>query len=387
MCCLITPPIPIASEEPLSKTPRVTYTLLGVNAVVWVVLTQLTILSTFFPGRFPTLETIVPWIGHTPSKQLPWTWITYAFVHAGIIHLLGNLLFLWLFGSYLEERLGGFKFLLFFLCGSAVGCAGHDLYLKLTANHAAMGVVLVGASGGVSAILGAFLALLPMLRYRFILLYGFLLYWRKEIFTMPAAVYIPLFFILDDLIRLRFGSASNVSHAAHVGGFFFGLAVGLVLRYLPKTRRRIQQEQSAQGEEKRRQADSVYDSFQKALSDGSGEVALSLVRTAEKRGHPLPLTYEDKLRMCGQLVERGEYFVPKNIYRQLLQGDLTDEQRIEVGLRLSRILLTFEKDLEKCKDLLRKLHRRYRGHPMAREILTEIEEVKETERNLFNRPK
>jgi membrane associated rhomboid family serine protease len=333
------------------------------------------------------LETIVPWVGHTPGKQLPWTWFTYAFVHAGIIHLLGNLLFLWLFGSYLEERLGGFKFLLFFLLGSAAGCAGHDLYLKLTANYAAMGIVLGGASGGVSTILGAFLALLPMLRYRFVLFYGFLLYWRKESFTMPAAVCIPLFFILDELIRLRFGASTDVSRAAHVGGFFFGLLVGLVFRYAPKTQRRIRQEQKVKGDEKRKKADSVYESFQKALSEGSGELALSLVRDAEKRGHPLPLTYEDKLRMCGQLVERGEYFVPKKIYRQLLQGDLTDDRRIEVGLRLSRILLTFEKDLETCKDLLRKLYRRYGDHPRVKEIEIVIEEVKETERNLFKRPK
>lgn len=387
MCCLITPPIPIASEETLTKTPRVTYTLLGVNAVVWVVITQFTILSTFYPGRFPTLESVVPWIGHIPNEQRFWTWITYAFVHDGILHILGNLLFLWLFGSYLEERLGSFWFLLFFLLGSAAGCAGHDFHLSLGEDYRAKDIALVGASGGVSAILGAFLALLPMLRYRFIIIYGAIIYWRKEIFTMPASVYIPIFFILDDIIRLRFASSSNVSHATHVSGFIFGLLVGLVIRYTPKTQRRIRRERKTKADEKQKLADSVYESFEKALSDGNGELALSLVREAEKRGHPLALSYEDKLRMCEQLVERGECFVPKKVYRQLLQGDLNDDQRIEVGLRLSRILLTFDKDREGCKDLVRKLYRRYREHPKVKEIEIVIEEVKEIERNLFKRPK
>jgi hypothetical protein len=93
------------------------------------------------------------------------------------------------------------------------------------------------------------------------------------------------------------------------------------------------------------------------------------------------------LELGAQLVAQGEYSVPKRIYLQMLSGELGEETRLEVSLRLCRILITFERDLESSKELLRTLYRRYRENDRIGEINRMVEEVKQIEANMFKRPR
>lgn len=147
---------------------------------------------------------------------------TYAFVHGGPLHLIGNLFFLWVFGDNVEDRMGHVRFLLFFLLASAAGAIGH--WLTVPASP----VPLVGASGGISGILAAYLLLFPKVR-----LWG-LLFGRIPI-RLPAFLFIGGWLVMQvAMLFATLGAGTGVSWAAHVGGFVAGAALTpLLVRRVP----------------------------------------------------------------------------------------------------------------------------------------------------------
>jgi len=391
MCCvfLVLPPTPIGGIEPLDKTPTATYSLLALNAGGWMVYNIMSSASVFLSLPEDLSHKLVDWFAFSPVSRHPWTYLTYAFTQASLLHLVINLLFLWIFGSHLEDRIGRGRYLLLVLGGAVLACLGQDLYLLQTGVSPTNVPALYGSSAMVLTIMGAYLVYLPGLEFRFLYAYFFWclrVYASVETVIMPAALYIPVWFLLFGAIDLLGLGASHLSYPALASGFSVGIVAGLANRFLPKTRRKIRKEQETAREKTEKKAAGLYERFLEALSDGAPEAALSLVREGERTKHPLPLTYEDKMRLSQGLLERSEYSVPEKIYRKLLQGELTEERRLDVGLRLAHILLNFERDHEACKNLLRTLYRRYSHHPRVGEIDGYIEQVKEFERNLFKRP-
>lgn len=168
------------------------------------------------------LDRVPTWrFGYRTGEGLDYRILTSAFVHEGWIHLIGNMLFLWLVGSALEDRWGRAKFVAFYLLGAAVATICYDL------TYTGPPTILVGASGAVSAAMGAFLVYFAKTR---ITLWYFLMM-RTGTFQIPAYVALPLW--LGDqalLASLDKGSdgATQVAYAAHFGGFGFGLAIALV---------------------------------------------------------------------------------------------------------------------------------------------------------------
>jgi len=150
--------------------------------------------------------------------------LTSMFLHGGWIHLIGNMLFLWVFGDNVEDRFGHVRFLLFYLAGGFVAAAAHVL------SDPNSIVPTIGASGAVAAVLGAYLFLFPGARVLTLVPLGFFL----QTVELPARLFLGIWFVLQflfgasSLASARSGSAGGVAWWAHVGGFVFGLAVAFM---------------------------------------------------------------------------------------------------------------------------------------------------------------
>lgn len=141
--------------------------------------------------------------------------ITATFVHGGWFHVLGNMLFLWVFGDNVEDRLGHGKYLLFYLAAGVAGGVAHIM------TNPASTVPVVGASGAVAGVLGAYIIAFP--RSRILALVPlFIIFFLTEI---PAVVFIALWFVLQlfNGVASLGGAATPVAWWAHIGGFLIGV--------------------------------------------------------------------------------------------------------------------------------------------------------------------
>ena len=150
--------------------------------------------------------------------------VTSMFLHGGWVHLLGNMLYLWIFGNNVEDRLGSIPFLLFYLAGGLVAA------LMQVVIDPDSTVPLVGASGAIAAALGTYLVLFPGARILSLVFLGFF----YQLLEVPAVIVLGLWFglqLLDGAASLGGSTAQGgVAFFAHIGGFVFGLFVGFVLR-------------------------------------------------------------------------------------------------------------------------------------------------------------
>ena len=153
-----------------------------------------------------------------PDKSWVISLFESMFLHGGWLHIAGNMLFLWIFGNNIEDRLGHVRFLLFYLAG---GLAASALQFLVGPNST---IPSVGASGAIAAVLGAYLVLYPRARVTTVVIF-FLI----TIVELPALVVLGLWFLLQLLEGVGgLGTQVNsggVAYFAHVGGFVFGLAV------------------------------------------------------------------------------------------------------------------------------------------------------------------
>lgn len=147
-----------------------------------------------------------------PSKVVYLGAITSMFLHGGLLHLLGNMWSLWIFGNNIEDRLGHFRYLLFYLVGGVVATVAY------VAVQPSSTVPVVGASGAVAAIMGAYLVWFPNAPIRTLIF----IYLRD----VSAKWFLGFWFVSQFFT----GADSNVAWMAHVGGFVFGVLIGLLVR-------------------------------------------------------------------------------------------------------------------------------------------------------------
>ena len=148
---------------------------------------------------------------------------TSTFLHAGWLHLGGNMLYLWIFGSRLEDRLGRRRFLLLYALGAITAAVGQTL------ADPAIGPV-IGASGAISAVLGADLVLFPRARIQSLVFLGFF----YQMLAVPAVIVLGLWFVLQLIAGLALLADPSVTGGvavfAHLGGFAGGVVAGLYIR-------------------------------------------------------------------------------------------------------------------------------------------------------------
>jgi membrane associated rhomboid family serine protease len=183
--------------------------------------------------RVPTGEVVQGGcaVGSPEYEKIPAISVLFSmFLHAGWLHLLGNMLFLWVFGNNVEERFGHLGFLLFYLLAGGVAAYGFALAVPGST------VPMVGASGAVSGVLGAYLVLYP--RARVWSLVPVLLFLPLR---LPAWLVLGMWFVLQYVYATGYATAGagGVAYLAHVLGFVFGFLMALPLRSPPRRRRRI----------------------------------------------------------------------------------------------------------------------------------------------------
>ncbi len=158
----------------------------------------------------------VPGPQFAPGKNVLASLVVAMFLHGSIAHLLGNLWVFWIFGNNIEDETGHLPFVVFYLAAGVVALFAYVLL------HPDGTVPVVGASGAIAGIMGAYLILHPYARVTVIVLPFFFLPFR-----LPAAVFLGVWFVLQFLLA---GGDENIAWEAHVGGFVFGVVVAAVLR-------------------------------------------------------------------------------------------------------------------------------------------------------------
>ena len=244
--------IPISDENPALRTPYVTYALLGSIVLVWLAaqgagFDHVALATTVcnyglvpgeLSGRAPVGQgvPIGPDMACVVDEQAinALTPVTSMFLHGGWGHLLGNALFLWVFGNNVEDSMGRVRFLVFYLVCGVAAAAAHVLV------DPASPVPTVGASGAISGVLGAYLVLYPRVRVRvlvFIVVF-------VTIVRVPAWVTLVLWFAyqvvagLPDLLTVRTEVSGGVAVWAHVGGFVAGAVLVKLFENRELVRRR-----------------------------------------------------------------------------------------------------------------------------------------------------
>lgn len=161
---------------------------------------------------------------HLPFES--YRFITYAFLHGSIWHLLGNMLFLWIFGDNIEDKLGHLRYLEFYILGAIASALVQG---GVNFINGSQHIPMIGASGAISAVIAAYLIMFPKAKIITLIFISLI--------PLPAWVFIGLWFILQFVMAFfNFGSSEGVAYFAHIGGFLFGLAFVLIPRRKRKKR-------------------------------------------------------------------------------------------------------------------------------------------------------
>lgn len=219
--------IPIRDEIKTHSTPVVNYLLILINVLVF-------LWAYVFNANAEAVYSEFALIPNQIKQGLDMgdirNIIISMFMHAGWVHLLGNMLYLWIFGDNIEDRFGHVGYLLFYLAGGIFAAFAH--YLSNTTSI----IPTVGASGAIAAVLGAYIVIYPQSRVYTFIPIGFF----ARLTLVPAAVVLGLWFILQlfsGVGSLGLADQGGTAYWAHIGGFVFGLLAG----YLFKKRGRVPQ--------------------------------------------------------------------------------------------------------------------------------------------------
>jgi len=208
--------IPIGDDNPTERTPFVNYALIGLNVAAFLVFG---LGSSSDPGA-------IRWALVPADLQWP-TLFTSLFLHAGWMHLIGNMWFLWIFGDNVEDRLGHLGYIVFyFVCGLAADAA-HIL------SNPGSDVPTLGASGAISGVMGAYAFFYPRQPVRTFVWLGI---WYANVIRTPAFVWIGLWFVEQVALNLLTRGGSGVAYFAHIGGFVGGLAIAAAVRAVGRLR-------------------------------------------------------------------------------------------------------------------------------------------------------
>jgi membrane associated rhomboid family serine protease len=365
-------PFPTGDENPASRTPVVTYSLIAANGAVFLAVNLLR-----GHGFQPTEEDLRD-LGLLPGDPSPRRFLTSMFVHAGPMHLFGNMWFLHIFGDNVEDKLGRLRYLLLYLGWGAVASLAFLVFARPFGSLAGVDpelvrqwneLPLVGASGAISGVMGTYLVFFPRARIRMIVWILFVL-----TFSVPAILVIGLYFLQDLVLGALMAakaaeegrSLGGVAYAAHTGGMLAGVLTGFLLK--PALRRAAgagswdRDTGFAPGEEpaipggpapdpgpaagyevpRTFPLPDLRDQLVGAVLDGRMDLALDLHRRwrAASAGEVLPPGVE--MEIANELLRRGAVAEAEEGYRGFLRayGRHQDapEAKFRLGLLLGRVL-------------------------------------------------
>jgi len=295
-----------------------------------------------------------------PRQPEPWAFISYQFVHGGFLHLLFNMVFLWVFGPNVEDRLGRLGYLAFYLVGGAAAGGLHALFEQAP---------VVGASGSISAVTGAFLVFFPRVMVR-ILFFLFVV----GVFEIPAWWFIA-FAIARDLVFQGFGGDDGVARLAHIGGYLFGAAAPLVMLWTgaaPREpydlfslgrqahRRRVFRGATSAGADPWRgvskekqgavtrgpasehgEAHQARVQISRLVAAGDFDEAARLYRETADRLGGLSLPRQDQVAVANRLFEQGKHKAAAEAYEEFLRRHERATEASEVRLMLGLLYVRY----------------------------------------------
>lgn len=212
--------LPLWDDNPHRRPPVITSLLIALNLAVFVYEMVLSFHGSRTLALFIDAHSLISrrWIAHFSAPEQWLTILTSMFLHGGVAHVLGNCWFLWIFGNNIEDRLGHFRFFLFYLV-----CGFGAAVLQVVAYPEAS-MPMLGASGAISGVLGAYLILFP-----FAWIYT-LVPWFVPIIPVPAFLFLLVWFGLQALNGVGSLMSGQIAHGgvawwAHAGGFVSGVVL------------------------------------------------------------------------------------------------------------------------------------------------------------------
>src|SRR6266542_4275040 len=204
--------------ERIHGRPYLNYGLIVVNIIVFI---YEVITTGNFSDESATIALLEKY-GAIPNQILSGnisSIITSMFLHGGLAHLAGNMIYLFVFGDNIEDRFGRIKYLIIYLMWGAVAAFAHSLFAVYTGNGE---IPAIGASGAISGVLGAYLILFPRAKIYTVIAAFFI-----TTVKIPAIAYIPFWFIMQVIFSLV-NPLGGVAYIAHIGGFVAGILTGYI---------------------------------------------------------------------------------------------------------------------------------------------------------------
>ena len=215
--------IPFKDENPTHQVPVVTVGLILLNIAIF-------IYQILLPNE--QVNAFLLRFGAVPASIVQgdqlWSVFSSMFMHGGFMHLFGNMLYLWIFGDNIEQLCGHMRFILFYLLCGVFAFLSHFIF----APHSP--IPMVGASGAISGVLGAYALRFPSARVH-VFIWFFIIFW--DVIRVPAVILLGLWFVMQLFSGVSSASdQAGVAWFAHIGGFIAGL---LFIRYFEKKDYRV----------------------------------------------------------------------------------------------------------------------------------------------------
>lgn len=208
--------LPLKDDIPSYSLPIITYIILGINIIVFLYELSLGQALYDFIMRFGAVPL---YIFHPVAFSSYLTLFSSMFIHANFIHIFGNMLFLWIFADNVEDKIGHIKFIFFYLICGIASALLHSITVPNSTTP------MVGASGAISGVLGAYILLFPKARILSLIPLGFFL----RVMRLPSIIFLGIWFFYQFLLGIFSIGAhgGGVAYFAHIGGFVMGLLLAL----------------------------------------------------------------------------------------------------------------------------------------------------------------
>ena len=338
--------LPIRTSMPLRSTPVVNYLLLVANIAVFLI-----------TRRGLAAGALDNYILQASYPQLH-QFLTYAFLHANWLHLAGNMLFLYIFGNNINDRLGNVGYLAFYLAAAFFAGLGHVYTQQSPA---------VGASGAIAAVMGMYLVLFARTEVTIFYWFFFILIGT---FDIPALVWI-LLGLGKDLYYSLSGETLQIAYSAHVSGYLFGFAIGLVLPFVGLVRRNrfdllsfffrsvyyastdVSVAAKRDFTPQQREVFTLRQQILDSLADHDMVRAVQLYGRLRRTDPDQVLPTQGQLDLANQLMAQGNYQQAAEAYELFLKTYPTYQQSSQVQLMLGLVYTRYLNQPSRARELLR----------------------------------
>ena len=373
--------LPIGDDNPKETTPFVHYGIMTVNVVVFFYSLQ----YGWHPEKF--------WLawGLVPAEFDLTRLFTSMYVHGDFGHLFGNMLFLWVVGDNVEDRLGHAGYFAFYHLAGVAACLTHVAFTGSSL------VPLIGASGAISGVMGAYAVFFPRAKIK---IWYWVFFFFMGVAYVSAKWAVGLWFLEQVLLRAVLGSR-GVSYDAHIGGIVFGVAAALVLRgaFLRKPdtvgrvfgtgrrqpRWRRTGRAGAEAPSAARPVTPAAGELQTDVDDnaaitasleaGDPQLAYRYFTRAAARARWTFLDESVALRLADALVQAGSYGPAARVYEVMLETFPQGPDAPEAAFRLGVILSRAFEDYDRARPLLARVHQAHGDARRRQQALDEMRRI------------